>query len=98
MIPNTNDGSTRAPRLRIDINAANVFGLPATSTPPRGDDKTVMEAVKAAGFEGIQTGSKWAVAKEAGLRVIGSGRIDKPADAEQQLAEAAQRGYDCHTV
>jgi hypothetical protein len=98
MIPNTNDGSTRAPRLRIDINGSNVFGLPETSTPPRGADKQILEGVKAAGFEGIQTGSKWQVAKEVGLRVIGSGRIDKPADAETQLAEAARRGYDCYTV
>jgi hypothetical protein len=98
MIPNTNDGSGRVPRVRIDINGSNVFGLPETSTPPRGDDKTVMQGVKAAGFEGIQTGSKYAVAREAGLRITGSGRIDKAADAETQLAEAAQRGYDCYTV
>jgi len=98
MIPNTNDGSTRAPRLRVDINGSNVFGLPGTSTPPRGSDRQVLEGVKAAGFEGIQTGSKWQIATEVGLRVIGSGRIDKPADAEQQLAEAARRGYDCYTV
>jgi hypothetical protein len=98
MIPNTNDGSTRAPRVRIDINGSNVFGLPETSTPPRGDDKAVLEGVKAAGFEGIQTGSKWKQAKEVGLRVIGSGRINAPQDADKQLAEAAVRGYDCYTV
>ena len=98
MIPNTNDGSGRAPRLRVDINGSNVFGLPPTSTPPRGDDKAVMAGVKAAGFEGVQTGSKWAAAKEAGLRITGSGRIDQLADAETQLAEAARRGYDCYTV
>jgi hypothetical protein len=98
MIPNTNDGSDRAPRVRMDINGSNVFGLPDTSTPPRGSDADVMAGVKAAGFEGIQTGSKWKVARDAGLRVTGSGRIDRPADPEKQLAEAAERGCDCYTV
>jgi sugar phosphate isomerase/epimerase len=98
MIRNTNDGSTRPPRMRLDINGSNVFGLPASSSVPKGDSRTVLEAVKAAGFEGIQTGSKAALAREVGLRVTGSGRINIPEDAEARAIEAKSAGYDCYTV
>jgi hypothetical protein len=98
MIPNCNDGSNRPPRLRIDINGANVFGLPMTSSTPRGDAVEVLRAVKAAGFEGIQTGSKVKEAHEAGLSVTGSGRINVPAEAGEQARTAKDQGCDCYTV
>src|SRR5262245_17537091 len=98
MIRNTNDGSTRPPRMRLDINGSNVFGLPRSSTAPTGDNLTVLQAVKAAGFEGIQTGSKAQAAREVGLRVTGSGRINIPEDAELRAHEARQAQYDCYTV
>jgi hypothetical protein len=97
-IPNTNDGSNRPPRLRVDINAGGVFGLPKTSSVPRGDDRAVCAAVKAAGFEGIQTGEKVDAARAAGLRVTGAGRINSPQEADAQAARAKQLGYDCYTV
>lgn len=98
MIPNTNDGSQNPPRLRLDINAMNVFGLPPHASVPRGDDRAVLTAVKAAGFEGIQTGSKAAAARAVGLRVTGSGRINTPQEADQKAAEAAAAGVDCYTA
>jgi hypothetical protein len=98
MIRNTNDGTTNPPRMRLDINGANVFGLPGYSSIPTGDDRTVLQAVKAAGFEGIQTGSKVQVAREVGLRVTGSGRINSPYDARTQAREARAAEYDCYTV
>ncbi|HWP39837.1 MAG TPA: hypothetical protein VNL70_02840, partial [Tepidisphaeraceae bacterium] len=98
MIANTNDGSSRPPRLRIDINADNVFGLPAHSTAPRGDSRAVLEAVKSAGFEGIQSNSRAAIARQVGLGATGSGRIDTPDQADLRAAEAANAGFDCYTV
>jgi len=98
MIANTNDGSSRPPRLQIDINADNVFGLPPHSTVPRGDPRAVLEAVKSAGFEGIQSNSRAAIARQLGLGVTGSGRIDSPEQAELQAAQAAEIGFDCYTV
>lgn len=98
MIRNTNDGSNRAPRVRIDINGDNVFGLPAYSSVPRGETRDVLLAVKAAGFEGIQSGSKAQIAHEIGLRVTGSGRIDKVEDAEARAQDARRLGCDCFTV
>jgi Xylose isomerase-like TIM barrel len=98
MIPNTNDGTNRPPRVRMDINGSNVFGLPSDSSVPRGDGRAVLAAVKAAGFEGIQTGSKAQVAREVGLRVTGSGRINTPPEADTRASEARQLGCDCYTV
>jgi hypothetical protein len=98
MIRNTNDGSNKPPRMRLDINGSNVFGLPSYSAAPTGDDRAVLEAVKAAGFEGIQTGSKVQVARLVGLRVSGSGRVDVPEDAETRAVEAKRAQYDCVTV
>jgi len=99
MIPNTNDGSNKPPRLRVDINGANIFGLPATSSL-HGDDRAVLQTVKAAGFEGVQTGgaNKIQICRELGLGVTGGGRIDSVADAETRATEALASGAECCTV
>lgn len=97
-MPNCNDGSNRPPRMRLDINGSNIMGLPKFSTVPRGDDRTVLSAVKAAGFEGIQTGSKIAPARELGMGVTGSGRINTPEEADLRAADAKRLGYDCYTA
>jgi hypothetical protein len=97
MISNTNDGTTNPPRLRIDINGANIFALPATSSL-HGDDRSILQQVKAAGFEGVQTGAKAALCRELGLRVTYSARIDSPQDAEMRVAESKQINADCCTV
>src|SRR4051812_574985 len=98
MIPNTNDGTSNPPRLRLDIHAANVFGLPEYSSAPKGDDRAVLEAVKAAGFEGMQAGHKAQACREVGLRGTGGGRITTPAEADAQAAEAKVLGVDCFTA
>ena len=48
MIPNTNDGTINPPRLRIDINGANIFGLPPSSTAPTGDPRAVLRSASTA--------------------------------------------------
>ena len=98
VIPNCNDGSNRLPRLRVDINGSNIMGLPKFSSVPRGDDQAVLSAVKAAGFEGIQTGSKIAAARALGLGVTGGGRINTPEEAELRAIDAKKLGVDCFTV
>jgi hypothetical protein len=97
-IPNCNDGTTNPPRLRLDINGSNIMGLPKFSTVPRGDDRTLLAAVKAAGFEGIQTGSKIAAARELGIGVTGGGRINTPEEAELRASDAKELGFDCLTA
>jgi hypothetical protein len=57
-----------------------------------------MAAVKAAGFEGVQTGEKVAAARQVGLRVAGAGRINTVDEADAQAKKAKDLGYDCYTV
>jgi hypothetical protein len=98
MIPNTSDGSAHPPRLRVDINAANLFTLPPYNPFPRKDDRAAFEMAKAAGFEGVQTNSKAKLARELGLRVTGSGRINSADEAETHAREGVALGCDCYTV
>ena len=56
-----------------------------------------------AGFDGIQFGYPWrddrlAMAREAGLRVCGSGRVNIPADADLLAARAGEAGLECMTL
>ena len=48
MIKNTNDGSKKAPSLRIDINYGTCEDLPSFSIGPKGNDRisTKMECRK----------------------------------------------------
>ena len=96
-IPNTNDGSTNPPRLRLDINASNIFGLPATSSL-QGDNRAILQAVRAAGFEGVQTNAKASLCRELGLRVTASGRINTLDEADARAREAVELQADCCTV
>lgn len=98
MIRNTRENTSHPPRLRIDINYSNAFGLPAYSTGPEGEPREILQAVRQAGFEGIQTGLHVDLCREIGLRVTGGGRIDSPEDAQARAIEARERGYDCVTV
>ena len=78
MIPNTNDGSAAAPRLRVDINGSNIFGLPQSSSIPKGDSRAILSAVKAAGFEGV-----WATEDQ---RVISDGKYRSCKSLPYQLS------------
>ncbi|MBA3845346.1 MAG: hypothetical protein H0X45_01750 [Planctomycetes bacterium] len=96
-IANTNDGTTRAPRLRVDINAGNLFGLPAYTSAPQGDERALLSAAKAAGFEGVQGGNP-ALCRELGLGFTTGGRVNQPAEAEPHAAQAADAGFACSTL
>ena len=98
MIANTNDRSSDPPRLRLDINGSSIFGLPATSSLSLPDDRAILSAVRAAGFEGVQTSAKASVCREFGLHVTASARINTPEEADARAAEAAELNADCCTV
>ena len=66
MVANTNDGTNLAPYLRCDINGGNLFDLPPESSGPKGDERAVLQAVKAAGFQSVQ-GANIALCRELGL-------------------------------
>jgi hypothetical protein len=95
---NTNDGSDNAPRLVAGISFLTPAELPEWSSGPRGDRAHVYAAVKAAGYEAIQT-LEPAAAIDAGLIPTGLMRIF---DDVQQMREQAMHwrdvGCDCSTV
>lgn len=60
-------------------------------------------AIAAAGYDGIQfieplDLGAFEAARQAGLSVCGSGRVNDPADAERLAAEAAAHGLECLTL
>jgi hypothetical protein len=95
---NTSDGSTSAPRLLAGISFLTPAELPDWSAGPRGDRATVYAALKAAGYEAIQTLEPQA-AIDAGLIPSGLMRIFRDVG---QMGEQARHwcdaGCDCSTV
>jgi hypothetical protein len=95
---NTNDGRNGAPRLLAGISFLTAAELPAWSAGPHGTTAEIYGAIKAAGYEAIQT-LEPAVAIAAGLIPTGLARIF---DETAKLRELAMRwrdaGCDCTTV
>lgn len=96
-VKNTNDGTARAPYLRIDISMGNLAGLPAYSTAPQGDARALHAAAREAGYAGIQGGDP-ALCAELGLGVTGGGRVNEVGEADRVAAEAKARGLSCVTL
>lgn len=68
-------------RLKLHINAGNLWTLPEWSTVPRRADQIDYEAVKGAGFVGLQHYFPDPAAIEAGLEMSGMARITTPQEA-----------------
>ncbi len=96
--PNTNDGEGRAPRLLAGISFLTPSDLPEWSVGPRGERDQVYAAIRAAGYEAIQTFEPQAAIDE-GLIPTGLIRV---MDDTGQLRDQAMRwrdaGCDCSTV
>ncbi|WP_147414244.1 hypothetical protein [Sphingomonas gilva] len=95
---NTGDGGARAPRLLAGVSFLTPAELPDWSAGPRGERAEIYAALKAAGYEAIQTLEPQA-AIDAGLIPTGLMRIFRDVD---QMREQATRwrdaGCDCSTV
>jgi hypothetical protein len=97
MIANTNDGSSKAPALRIDAAWMMLKDFPAYHSGPRGDAQTILAAVKAAGYTGVQGGDPKLV-RAAGLRYTTLGRINQPGESLPFAKQALDEGADCATL
>mgnify|MGYP005848356673 CR=1 FL=1 len=97
MVKNTHDATRAAPRLAVYLNLGTLADLPSWSGGPRGDERAVLEAVKAAGFEGVQGGPAH-VARALGLGYAGSGRVNEPADADTVAKQNKDAGALCATL
>jgi hypothetical protein len=93
--PNTSDGGTDAPRLRIGLSLITLMNLPDGSEGPRGP--RALHAVREAGFEAVQTRDPVA-AREAGLVPTALARLDRPEEARDLAARHRDAGYDCTTL
>lgn len=95
---NTNDGGEGAPRLLAGISFLTPADLPDWSQGPRGSTADIYAAVKAAGYEAIQTLDP-AAAHAAGLIPTGLARIFDDARALRAAAASGRdAGCDCTTV
>ena len=98
MIPNTNDGSTAAPRLLHGMSFVTPADLPAWSSGPRGTPEQIYAAVAAAGYEALQSPDP-ANAVRAGLIPTGMMRIFDDVGQMRERARAFRdAGCDCTTV
>ncbi len=98
-----NAGSTRDPQLRVYMNLMALESLPEKSTGPQGSFQQKLEALKEAGFEGVQfasVGDKEQLdhCKSLGLGIAGSGRINAPEEAAGLAEKVAGDGYECATL
>jgi hypothetical protein len=95
---NTNDGGDRPPRLLAGVSFLTPADLPAWSEGPRGSTAEIYAAVRAAGYEAIQTLDP-AAAHAAGLIPTGLARIFDDMGAMRAAAVVARdAGCDCTTV
>jgi sugar phosphate isomerase/epimerase len=97
MIKNTNDGTTKPPYLRVDVNAGTWINLPEFSKGPRGTPEQILEKVKSAGFKGVQGMDAKLCAKFGLGSPSTGGRINEPGDADRLAREWKAGGYACAT-
>jgi hypothetical protein len=97
MIRNTNDGTNNPPYLRLDINYGNCNDLPSFSEGPRGNDEEKHQAIKAAGFQGIQDGDP-VLCKKLGLGLTAHARINKVGELDGLLPKWKSENFSCATL
>lgn len=97
MIINTNDGTDRSPYLRLDINIGTCHELPAFSRGPAGDLLEKHQAIKTAGFDGIQDGEP-ELCRSLGLRYTAHARINKVGELDELLPKWQAEGFDCASL
>ena len=97
MIKNTNDGSKKAPSLRIDINYGTCEDLPSFSIGPKGNDREKHIRIVKAGFQGIQDGNP-ELCKEFGLQLTAHARINDVGDLDELAPKWNAENYNCATI
>ncbi|WP_321285991.1 hypothetical protein [uncultured Sunxiuqinia sp.] len=97
MIKNTNDGTQKQPYLRLDINYGNCSDLPSFSAGPRGNDEEKHNAIKAAGYAGVQDGDP-DLCKKLGLELTAHARINKVGELDDLLPKWKKENFNCATL
>ncbi|MBI1375435.1 MAG: hypothetical protein GC159_22195 [Phycisphaera sp.] len=99
-MPNTNDGSTNPPALRLCMNLIALNDLPEWSAGPHGGLDEQLAAIAGAGFHGVQfaEGGDAKRCAARGLLMTGSGRVNTPDEADTVAAQLADLGHACATL
>lgn len=94
---NVRDAADAPPRLACFLNMGTLGDLPAWSTGPRGAAEQVLEAVAAAGFDGVQ-GADAKLCRRLNLPHATGGRINTVQDADRVAQVAVDEGALAATV
>jgi hypothetical protein len=90
-------GAAAAPRLRKDINDVTFLGLPPWSAGPGPEFAEIVDALRAAGVEAVQSRTPERFL-EAGFRATGLARIMSVGEADAIAQRGADLGLDFTTV
>lgn len=90
-------GHQAPPRLRRDISMLNLVDLPPFSKGPRGSEREKLQAIRAAGYEGVQ-GADPALCAEAELAATAMANIHHPGRMLPLCRELQAKGYELVTV
>ena len=102
-VPNMRGDDPQAPpQLLIGISAMTMSELPSWSAAPKGEltDQDTLQAVKAAGFDGVQTYDPRvaSAALSCGLAVTGLARVDAPDQARPVAQMSKEAGHNAITL
>src|SRR5271169_6718735 len=87
------------PTLRVYLNLGTLSNLPSDSAAPRSKGHDLLVAIRDAGYDGVQADAGMVpIARELGMGIVGSGRVDVPADAHRLAAWAKGRGLEAITL
>lgn len=86
-----------AASLRLDLNLGTTWSLPAWSAGPQGDEQAVLEAARAAGYQGIQ-GANPRRCRDLGLVPTTFAIHPTPGGLVEQARRWADLGFACCTV
>jgi hypothetical protein len=86
-----------APSLRLDLNVGTSWSLPSWSSGPHGDEQTMLEAARAAGYMGVQ-GANPRRCRDLGLIPSTFGIHASPGGLLEHARSWADNGFACCTL
>jgi hypothetical protein len=102
-VANTNDGNGGKPNLRCYMSWLALDQMPQFASPAADSDASRVHAIATAGYQGIQLDVEYSAAqvdlcRKAGLRVAGSGRVNRSSEIRAVAERALERGLDGVTL